>query len=85
MNQLNPNCTEGGLEGPPTQILPLTQNSRDFSRAASRLYSLKSCGYFDTKFAKIGPPVTESHDLLRPKVNQKSENVFILCTKQMAK
>ena len=46
----------GGLGGSPRQILPRTQNRR----AASWLFSLKSCGYFDTKFAKIGPPVTES-------------------------
>ena len=55
------------------QILPHRQNSHAFSRAASLLFLLKSYWYFDTKFAKIGHPVTESHDLLWPEVNPKSE------------
>ena len=62
--------------GPPRQTLPRTQNRLTFSRAASWLFSLKSYAYFDTKFAKIRPPVMESHDLLWPKVNPKSENFF---------
>ena len=76
---LNPNCTGGG--GALTNWLR-------FQRTASLpFFSLKSCRYFDTKFAKIGPPeapVTESDDLLQPKVNSKSEIFFfILCTKQI--
>ena len=75
----------GGLGGPPRQILPCTLNRCTSRRAISWVFSLKPRGYFDTKFAKIGPPITESHDLLWPKVNPKSEIFSILCTKPMAK
>ena len=59
----NPNCTGGGGGGgalgcPPWQILPRTLNCCTFSRAASWLFSLKSYGLFDTRFAKIRLRVT---------------------------
>ena len=58
------------------QILPRMLNHRAFSRTASGLFSLKSYRYFDTKFAKIGHPVMESHDLFLPEVTPKSEIFF---------
>ena len=73
---------QGGVKlTPPPVKIGLKQNCRAFSRAASWLFSLKSYGYFDPKFVKIEPPVTESHDLLWPEVNPKRFDSFCVQNK----
>ena len=64
--QFNPILTGGGgsIWPPPARNPRLPRDRRRSRHAFSWLFSFKSCASFDTKFAKIGPSVARSRDVL---------------------
>ena len=85
---INPILTGGGSIWPPPARNPRLPRDRHRSRHAfSWLFSFKSYASFDTKFAKIGPSVARSRDVLYwhvgPKFAQKSAFCICLCTKHL--
>ena len=70
--RFNPILTGGGSIWPPPARNPRLPRDRRRSRHAfSWLFSFKSCASFDTKFAKIGPSVARSRDVLYSHVGTK--------------
>ena len=63
---INPILTGGGgsIWPPPARNPRLPRDRRRSRHAFSWLISFKSCASFDTKFAKIGPSVARSRDVL---------------------
>ena len=86
---LNPILTGGGgfnFDPPPVRNPRLPRDRRRSRHAFPRLFSFTSCASFDTKFAKIGPSVARSHDVLYVlyyKICPKSAFCICLCTKHM--
>ena len=71
----NPILTGGGggvnLTPPPVRNQRLPRDRRRSQHAFSWVFSFKSYASFDTKFAKIGPSVARSHDVLFSHVGTK--------------
>ena len=70
----NPILTGGGgliWPPPPVRNPRLPRDRRKSRHAFSWVFSFKSCASFDTKFAKIGPSVARSHDVLYSHVGTK--------------
>ena len=66
---VNPILTGGG--GPPVRNPRLPRDRRRSRHVFSWVFSFKSYASFDTKFAKIGPSVARSHDVLYSHVGPK--------------
>ena len=68
----NPILTGGGGQfDPPVRNPRLPRDRRRSRHAFSWVFSFKSYASFDTKFAKIGPSVARSHDVLYSHVGTK--------------
>ena len=68
----NPILTGGGVNlTPPVRNPRLPRDRRRSRHAFSGVFSFRSSASFDTKFAKIGPSVARSHDVLYSHVGTK--------------
>ena len=67
----NPILTVNLTPPPPARNPRLPRDRRRSRYAFSWLFSFKSCASFDTKFAKIGPSVARSRDVLYSHVGTK--------------
>ena len=77
----NPILTGGGGGvnlTPPAQNPRLPRDRRRSRHVFSWLFSFKSCASFDTKFAKIGPSVARSRDVLYSHVGTNLPKICIL-------
>ena len=68
----------GGQFDPPARNLRLPRDRRRSRHAFSLLFSFKSCASFDNKFAKIGPSVARSRDVLYSHVGTILPKICIL-------
>ena len=76
----------GGIDPPPPPPTPPCTKSAtaaDRNTPLHEFFLSRSYTSFDTKFAKIGPSVVRSHDVLYSHVGTKSAFCICLCTKHM--